>query len=407
LETIISEWIGLCVRWLHVIAGIAWVGTSFYFVHLDSSIRRTENLPDEVGGETWQVHSGGFYHMVKYLVAPARLPEELTWFRWEAYATWLSGFALLALVYYLGAELYLIDNHVLKLDPWQAIAISMAGLLLGWIGYDLLCKSPLAANDAMLTVVGFLLLAALAYGWTFVFSARGAYMQMGAMIGTIMVANVWRVVIPNQKIVVADLIAGRRPDPRLGEEAKLRSMHNNYLTLPILFVMISNHYPLAYASRWGWLIFTLILLVGASIRHFFNVRHTGGAAPWWSWGVAAAGIALVMWLSSYPPEPPAAGAQAATAAPVKASPEAVREIVLTRCSMCHSAEPVWAGIHVAPKGVRLDTPELIRLNAHRISVNVVLTHAMPPGNITGIEPGERATLAAWIAAGAPMGARPQ
>ncbi len=387
----------MCVRWLHVIAGIAWIGTSFYFVHLDSGIRRRDNLPEGAGGDTWQIHSGGFYHMVKYLVAPSHMPEGLTWFKWEAYMTWISGFALLALVYYLGAELYLIDNHVMTLTVWQAVGISMAGLLLGWIGYDLLCRSPLARNDAALCIVGFVLLAALAWGWTWVFSARGAYMQMGALIGTIMVANVWRIVIPNQKIVVADLIAGREPEARLGMEAKQRSMHNNYLTLPVLFVMISNHYPLAYASRWNWLIFALVLLTGAAIRHFFNVRHRGDASPWWSWGVALAGLALIVWLSTFPPVP--RGAQAAQAVPATnlATQAAVQEIVLTRCSMCHAAEPVWAGIPVPPKGVILETAEQIRLQAGRIALNAVHTHAMPPGNITEMTSAERATLAVWLA----------
>ena len=407
METIIWAWIEMGVRWLHVIAGIAWIGSSFYFVHLDSSIKHAKNLPEGAGGEAWQVHSGGFYHMVKYLVAPSRMPGELTWFKWEAYTTLLSGLALLVIVYYLGAELYLIDNHVLTLEVWQAVTISALSLVIGWIAYDLLCKSSLGKNDTALAVVGFFLLAALAYGFTQVFSARGAYMQMGALIGTIMVVNVWRLVIPNQKIVVADLIAGRQPEARLGNEARQRSLHNNYLTLPVLFVMISNHSPLAYASRWSWIIFALILLIGAAIRHFFNVRHRGGASPWWSWGVAAAGMVLVIWLSSFPPIGPASDGAAGAGAKATGRAEVifamVEEVVQTRCSACHAKEPAWEGIPVAPKGVMLETAAQIRAQAGRIALNAVWSHAMPPGNITEMEPAERAAIAAWLDAGAPAG----
>ncbi|NNG04735.1 MAG: urate hydroxylase PuuD [Inquilinus sp.] len=406
MALIVWEWLDLGLRWLHVIAGIAWIGSSFYFVHLDSSIKRVEGLPKGAGGEAWQVHGGGFYHMVKYLVAPARLPEELTWFKWEAYATWLSGFALLVVVYYFGAELYMIDYHVLDLPVWGAVAISLGGLVIGWVAYDQLCKSKLGENGIALAALGFVFLVALSYIFTLIFSARGAYMQMGALIGTIMAANVLEIIIPNQRKVVADLIAGRDPDPKLGQMAKQRSMHNNYLTLPVLFVMISNHYPLAFASRWNWVILALILVIGAVIRHFFNVRHRGEPSPWWTWGVAAAGFALVVWLSSVPPAAGSAAGPVDDEAAVPAAPPAtfaaVEEVVLYRCSMCHAAEPLWTGMPVAPKGVILETPEQIRLHASAIYVQVVRSHAMPPGNITEIEPAERALLAAWIADGAPI-----
>jgi uncharacterized membrane protein len=401
---ILWAWVDFSVRWLHVIAGIAWIGSSFYFVHLDSSLKRQGDLPTGAGGEAWQVHGGGFYHMIKYLVAPERMPDDLTWFRWEAYTTWLSGFALMIIIYYFSAELYLIDNHVLPLPVWGAVTISVVGLIVGWVVYDLLCKSPLGANDNALAAVGFVFLVALAYGFTLIFSGRGAYMQMGAIIGTIMAANVLLVIIPNQKVVVADLIAGRTPDPKLGEQAKQRSLHNNYLTLPVLFVMISNHYPLAFASRWNWLILALVLVVGAVIRHFYNERHAGRPNPWWAWAVAFVGMLLIVWLSAATPSAEARGqsTSAAPAGPHQIDVTEVENIVLSRCSMCHAEQPLWPGMAAPPKGVMLDTPERIRRHAGPIHMQAVLTHAMPPGNITEIEPAERALLGAWYDAGAPI-----
>jgi uncharacterized membrane protein len=396
---ILSDWVGLVVRWIHLITGIAWIGASFYFIHLDASLRRSSGLPAGVGGEAWQVHGGGFYRMQKYLVAPPELPKDLTWFKYEAYSTWLSGFVLLGLIYYLGADLYLIDRSVLDLPVWAAIAISILSLALGWLIYDQLCKSSLGANTALLCALGFVFLVAASWGYTRAFSGRGAYIHAGALIGTIMVANVFFVIIPNQKIVVADLIAGRKPDPALGEQAKQRSLHNNYLTLPVLFLMISNHYPLSFATRWNWLIVALVIIVGAVIRHFYNMRHAGMPSPWWTWGVAAAGMALVVWLSAAPPGPEE---QAASLAPAPVDFVEVENIVLSRCSMCHAAEPLWEGIAAPPKGVRLDTPEMIRRHAPEIRLQATLSHAMPPGNLTEISPEERNILAAWIAAGAPI-----
>jgi uncharacterized membrane protein len=396
-------WIDFSLRWLHVIAGIAWIGSSFYFVHLDSSIKHRGGLPAGAGGEAWQVHGGGFYHMIKYLVAPERMPDDLTWFKWEAYTTWLSGFALMIIIYYFSAELYLIDNHVLPLPVWGAVAISVVGLIVGWGVYDGLCRSPLGNNDTALAAVGFVFLVALAWGFTLIFSGRGAYMQMGAVIGTIMAANVLMVIIPNQKKVVADLIAGRTPDPKLGEQAKQRSLHNNYLTLPVLFIMISNHYPLSFASRWNWLILALVLVVGAVIRHFYNERHAGRPNPWWTWAVAGVGMLLIVWLSTAPPPAEAGDQNAAAASATRAQVDVteIDNIVLSRCSMCHAEQPLWEGMAAPPKGVMLDTPERIRQHAGPIYMQAVLTHAMPPGNITEIEPAERAMLGAWYDAGAP------
>jgi uncharacterized membrane protein len=404
---IVSDWIGLVVRWVHLITGIAWIGASFYFIHLDASLRRSGGLPAGVGGEAWQVHGGGFYRMQKYLVAPAELPEDLTWFKYEAYSTWLSGSVLLGLIYYLGADLYLIDRSVMDLPVWAAVLISVVSLALGWVIYDRLCRSHLGTNTALLCALGFVFLVAASWGYTQVFSGRGAYIHAGSLIGTIMVANVFFVIIPNQKVVVADLLAGRKPDPALGEQAKQRSLHNNYLTLPVLFLMISNHYPLSFATRWNWLIVGVVIIVGAVIRHFYNMRHAGMPSPWWTWGVAAAGMVLVVWLSAAPPggeesagAPGAEESGAAGSEPVAFAE--VENIVLSRCSMCHAAEPLWEGIPAPPKGVRLDTPQMMRKHAGEIRLQAALTHAMPPGNVTELSQEERRILAAWIAAGAPI-----
>jgi uncharacterized membrane protein len=397
MTPILWEWLNMAVRWLHVIAGIAWIGSSFYFVHLDSSLKQRAGLPPGAGGEAWQVHGGGFYHMVKYLVAPAQMPDELTWFKWEAYATWLSGMGLLIIVYYFGAQLYLIDTSVLALPVWGAVAISIVGLALGWVVYDRLCKSRLGGNDTLLFAALFAFLLVLAFAYTFVFSGRGAMMQMGALVGTMMVANVAMVIIPNQRVVVADLIAGREPDPKYGAIAKQRSLHNNYLTLPVIFVMIANHYPLAFATRWNWLIFGVVLVIGAAIRHFYNRRHKGLPSPWWTWGVAVAGMVAIVFLSM---AGPSGGGVYSAAPPQPVTFAQAEEVVLGRCSMCHAALPVWEGIAVAPKGVMLDTPERIAQHAGEIRLQAVLTHAMPPGNLSEITPEERQVLAAWIADGA-------
>ncbi|MBX9741820.1 MAG: urate hydroxylase PuuD [Beijerinckiaceae bacterium] len=402
VSIIASEWANFLIRWVHVIAGIAWIGSSFYFVHLDLSLRKHDKLGAGIGGEAWQVHGGGFYNMVKYVVAPPHLPKELTWFKWEAYATWISGMAMLIVLYYTQAELYLIDRTVLDISPAVAISISVAGLALGWVIYDLMCKSPLGRNDALLGAVGFVLLVALSYGFTKVFSGRGAYIQIGAMIGTIMVASVAMTIIPNQRKIVTSLLKGETPDPRLGAAGKQRSVHNNYLTLPVVFLMISNHYPLAFASRWNWLIIALVVVIGVTVRHFYNSRHAHKPSPWWTWLVAAAAFLAIVFLSAQPMLTQKAAATPSPAGVQKAAFSDVQDIVISRCSMCHAAEPVWDGVGVAPKGVMLETPEQIRLHAHAIWLQAVATRAMPPGgNITEISDEDRGVIAAWVQAGAP------
>ncbi|HWK94680.1 MAG TPA: urate hydroxylase PuuD [Pseudolabrys sp.] len=391
-----SELLSATVRWLHVVAGIAWIGSSFYFIHLDLSLKKRAGLPDGVKGDAWQIHGGGFYQMIKFLVAPKNMPDELTWFKWEAYTTWLSGFALLVLVYYMQADLFLIDKSVLNMSAPMAAGIAFFSLLASWLVYEALCRSPLGKHEVALALVGYVYLVALTYAFTHVFSGRGAFTQIGALIGTIMVANVFAVIMPNQRKTVAALIAGEKPNPVWGERGKQRSVHNNYLTLPVVFLMLSNHYPLLFATRNNWLIVAIVLVVGPVIRHFFNARHEGKPSPWWTWFVAAFAMMLVLWLSTSGPMGGRSGALPET--PKFAQ---VNEIVMSRCSMCHTAEPVWTGIGAAPKDVHLDSAEAIRLHAKLIALQAGHSSAMPPGNVTEMTPEERQVIAAWYAAGAP------
>ncbi|MFT4999112.1 MAG: putative membrane protein, partial [Planctomycetota bacterium] len=292
---IIWEWLGFATRWLHVITGIAWIGSSFYFIALDLGLRKTPSLPAGALGEEWQVHGGGFYHIQKYLVAPELMPDHLTWFKWESYMTWLSGAALLMVVYWAGAELYLIDLTKADLSVWQAILISGGSLTIGWLVYDFLCKSGLGERPTLLMVLLFVLLVAMAYGYNQVFTGRAALLHLGAFTATIMTANVFFIIMPNQRIVVKDLQEGRTPDAKYGKIAKLRSMHNNYLTLPIIFLMLSNHYPLAFASDFNWIIAGLVFLMGVTIRHYFNTKHARNGNPTWTWMATVILFILIMW----------------------------------------------------------------------------------------------------------------
>jgi len=397
IYAVIFEWVSLAVRWLHIVTGIAWIGSSFYFIALDLGLKHRPGLAEGVTGEAWQVHGGGFYHLQKYMVAPASMPEHLTWFKWESYMTWISGFVMLCIVYYHGAELFLIDNSVAELSPLTATAIGVAGLALGWILYDLLCRSPLGNNAVVLFIIVFAYLILMSWGFTQVFSGRGAFIHSGAVIATIMTANVFFIIIPNQKKVVAALKAGEEPAAILGKQAKQRSTHNNYFTLPVLFLMLSNHYPLTFGTQWNWLIIALVLVMGVTIRHFFNTMHATEKKLWWTWGVTALCFAAIIWLSTFRPEFADEDASApADTSPVVASFDDVRDIIISRCSMCHAAEPGWDGITTAPKGIELEEDDDIRRYAGLIYHQSVRSNAMPPGNITDLEPGERRQLAAWF-----------
>lgn len=393
------EWLNFAVRWLHVITGVAWIGSSFYFIALDLGLRKHADLPAGAHGEEWQVHGGGFYHIQKYLVAPAQMPEHLTWFKWESYATWLSGFALLCVLYYAGADLYLVDRDVLDISGTTAIIISLASIGLGWVIYDLLCKSPIGKHTNGLMVLLFVVLVAMAWGYTQVFSGKAAFLHLGAFTATIMSANVFMIIIPNQKKVVATLIAGGSPEPKYGEIAKQRSLHNNYLTLPVLFLMLSNHYPLAFATEFNWIIASLVFLMGVTIRHYFNSMHARSGNPTWTWLATVIIFIVIIWLSTVPgsltredeKDVSAVHQQFVTAETYSD----VRDTVLGRCSMCHAAEPVWEGIYFAPKGVKLETDAQIAAHAREIYLHAGRSHAMPPGNITSITREERRQIANW------------
>ncbi len=401
---ILYEWLEIGVRWLHVITAIAWIGSSFYFIALDLGLRQTPSLPPLAHGEEWQVHGGGFYHIQKYLVAPDMMPDHLTWFKWESYATWLSGFAMLVLVYYLGSELYLIDPAIADLTAPQAIAISLGSLAFGWIVYDLICKSRFGDDNTRLMIGLYIILVVMSWGYTQVFTGRAALLHLGAFTATIMSANVFMIIMPNQRIVVADLKAGRKPDPKYGKIAKQRSTHNNYLTLPVIFLMLSNHYPLIFATQYNWLIASLVFLMGVTIRHWFNSRHARRGNPHWTWFVTAVIFILIAWLSSTPARNTPDEATLKGAALTYASAlgfDDVVSIVQGRCSMCHAAEPSWEGMYWPPKNVVLETPSQIAHAAKQIYLQAGITHAMPPANLSYIDPAERAAIVNWFrAAGA-------
>lgn len=404
MDMIIFEaWLEFAVRWVHVITGVAWIGSSFYFIALDLGLRKAPDMPDGVHGEEWQVHGGGFYHVQKYLVAPERMPEHLIWFKWESYTTWLSGFAMLILVYYMGAELYLVDPNVLDIPAWQAILISLGSLAFGWIVYDLICKSKFGNDNTRLMVLLYFILVAMAWGYTQVFTGRAALLHLGAFTATIMTANVFVIIMPNQRIVVDDLLNGRAPDPKYGKIAKQRSTHNNYLTLPVIFLMLSNHYPLAFASQYNWLIASLVFLMGVTIRHYFNSKHSGKSDPTWTWLATALLFLAIIWLSTLT-HPVADDTEEAALTPsiqrfVDADGfEDVYDVVVGNCSMCHAAEPGYDGIPWAPKGVHLETEAQVAFEAKQIFLQAGVTHAMPPPSASFLEEEDRALIVAWYLA---------
>ena len=401
ISVVIMDWIEFAVRWLHSITAIAWIGTSFYFIALDLGLKKHQALPNGVTGEEWQVHGGGFYHIQKYGIAPPNLPKDLIWFKWESYATWLSGFALLAIVYYGGADLYLVDHEIAEITNSVAIALSIGSLGLGWVLYNLLCKSKLGNNSTLLLFILFCCLFFLSWFYTSIFSGRAAFLHLGAFTATIMTANVFFIIIPNQKIVVADLKGGKVPDPMYGVIAKQRSTHNNYLTLPVIFFMLSNHYPLAFAAELNWVIAPLVFLLGVSIRHFFNTYHSQGRKLYWTWALSFLIFLIIIGLSAFRSpnldlvknEEDILNIEFGNAVGL---PEEVFDVVSARCSMCHSREPLWDGFIHPPKGFIVENEYDIIKQAREIYIYSGISRAMPPNNISYMEDAERLMIQAWF-----------
>lgn len=394
MESYIIDWFSLIFRWLHMITGIAWIGASFYFVWLDNSLQKPPRWKSDKGikGDLWAIHGGGIYEIAKYQLEPQEMPATLHWFKWEAYTTWLTGMVLLTIIYYLGADSYLIDQRVAELSQWQAIGIGLGFVAGGWILYELLCSSTLAKNGyvigAILIVAGVLS----SYALTHLFSGRGAYIHMGAMIGTIMAGNVFRVIIPSQKALVAAIGKGEAPDPKWGLKAKLHSTHNTYLTLPLLFIMISNHYPFTYAHQFNWLVLLVIIAITAVARQYFVLEHRQINKPVILVGAAFATLILALLIAPQPATT-VAGAPAV-------STERVLQIVSQRCASCHSASPTDEVFTVAPGGVMLDSLAQIRQWAPRIKARTVDAVDMPFMNKTAMSDEERAALGQWLATGA-------
>ncbi|WP_116871017.1 urate hydroxylase PuuD [Vibrio splendidus] len=431
----ITEWLNLAIRWIHMIVGVAWIGASFYFVWLENNLNRV-NPKTGLSGDLWAIHGGGIYHLEKYKLAPPEMPEHLHWFKWEAYFTWITGVCLLGVVYYLNAEIYLIAPGS-GLDSTTAIAIGIGSFVAGWFIYDLLCDSPLGKTPVLLGVVLFVLLVAATYGLTQVFSGRGAYIHVGAIIGTIMVGNVFRVIMPAQRNLVKAIEEKREPDPALPAKGLLRSRHNNYMTLPVLFIMISNHFPSTYGSEYNWLILAGLAIFSILVRHYFNTRH-GSQKFAWTVPVAALGMITLAFVTSpyakkqmtpvvqapvvqevqvstteSSPEELAASSTASATTDAQQAPahatqsasagvsfETINKVIQERCSVCHSATPSHAAFAAAPAGVMLDTPEEIKANVPRIVAQTVTTQVMPLGNMTQMTDEERALIGTWVEQGA-------
>ena len=414
------EWLNLGTRWIHMIVGVAWIGASFYFVWLENNLNRSSPR-DGLSGDLWAIHGGGIYHLEKYKLAPPTMPDNLHWFKWEAYSTWLSGVALLCLVFYLNPTLYLLAPGS-TLSGIEGVGIGLGSLLLGWFVYSGLCDSPLGKRPALLGLVLFVLLVAAAWAFSTVFSGRAAYLHVGAVMGTLMVGNVFRIIMPAQRALVAAIEQNRTPDPGLPAKGLLRSRHNNYFTLPVLFIMISNHFPSTYGSRYNWLILAGIALLAVLVRHYFNTRHQSQRFAW-TLPAAALGMLCLAYVTGPPPPPVPAGAVGIQYQPLPgtavggyradekrpepvAAPaveaartvniDRVQQIIVERCTVCHSARPTSPLFSAAPAGVVFDTAEEIRQQAARIQAQAVASQIMPLGNITQMTPQERALLGTWV-----------
>jgi uncharacterized membrane protein len=383
LEAYLLDWLTLLARWAHIVVGIAWIGASFYFIWLDNHLEPAQD--PKLAGELWAIHGGGFYRAEKFRSAPAALPATLHWFKWEAYWTWITGFVLLVLVYYLGADVYLIDPAVMKLSRAAAIGVGLGSVVLGLVLYEGLCRSPLGKNETGLALALLVIFGITAWGLTQIFSGRGAFIHFGAILGTIMAANVAHVIIPGQRELVRAKQEGRQPDERFSLMGKQRSVHNTYFTLPVIFTMISGHHAMTFGHRWNWLVLIAMALAGALIRLWFVARHRG-RAPLWTLvaGMTLLGVVLVMLV----PRPPG------SAEPAKLSE--VRRVLEERCLACHAEKPTFQGLAEAPKGVKLDTPERIEAMRLLIHQQTVLSRAMPPANVTGMTDEERTLLDRWV-----------
>lgn len=435
MEAHLLEWLNLGVRWVHMITGVAWIGASFYFVWLENNLNRV-NPKAGLAGDLWAIHGGGIYHLEKYKLAPPTMPDNLHWFKWEAYFTWLSGIALLCLVFYYNPTLYLLAPGGSLSGP-EGVALGIGSLFVGWFVYSFLCDSALGKRPGLLGLILFVLLVAAAYGFSKVFSGRGAYLHVGAVIGTIMVGNVFRIIMPAQRALVAAIAENRTPDPALPAKGLLRSRHNNYFTLPVLFIMISNHFPSTYGSQYNWLILAGIAVLAVLVRHYFNTRHDSHKFAW-TLPVAALGMICLAYVTGptqmpsapevakapakieYQPIPETAisgakpeAAQAAAPATPAVAPaqpttakadgptfDKVHSVIQERCSVCHSAKPTSPLFSTAPGGVMFDTPQQIQQQAARIQAQAVATQIMPLGNITQMTQQERDLIGAWIAQGA-------
>ena len=433
MEAHLTEWLNLGIRWIHMITGIAWIGASFYFVWLENNLNRS-NPREGLSGDLWAIHGGGIYHLEKYKLAPPKMPENLHWFKWEAYFTWLSGVALMLVVYYLNPSLYLVKPGV-DLAPEMAIAIGFGSMVAGYVAYHFLCDSPLGKRPALLGAVLFVLIIAAAYGFSQIFSGRAAYIHVGAIIGTIMVGNVFFTIMPAQRALVKAIEDNTTPDPTLPAKGLLRSRHNNYFTLPVLFIMISNHFPSTYGSQYNWLILAGIAVLAVLVRHYFNTRHDSHKFAW-TLPVAAVGMISLAYVTGpapmstapdvaktpakieYQPLPetalgggakPAEAAPAAPAEPAAAPAQAsnagpgfdkVHTVIQERCAVCHSAKPTSPLFSTAPAGFMLDTPEQMKAQAAKIHAQTVATQIMPLGNITQMTQDERDLIGSWIAKGA-------
>lgn len=394
MGTYVADWLELAIRWAHLIFGAAWIGTSFYFNWLNNHLRAFEPDDDALGragvdGQLWSIHGGHFYRVLEYRVAPERLPETLHWFKWDAYLTWITGALLLSLVYYLDPSQFLIDAEVRVLAPGVAIGASIGALVLGWVIYDLACRSPLGRRPGLFALLGFAVMTGVAYGLAHTFGSRAAYIHVGAMLGTMMAANVFFVIIPKQRKTVAAMVDGEQPDPQWNAAAAQRSLHNNYMTLPVLFIMISNHFPFTYGHAWSWALLAALALIGGGVRHWFNLRGRGIQNAWL---LPAAALGMVALAFVARPNSYADFRQVGF--------DEVRTIIGERCITCHSAAPTHGGYQSAPQGVMFDRPEQIANMAPRINSVVVVAKTMPLANQTGMSERERDIIAAWIAQGA-------